>query len=148
MGDQRLMKDECLAIVLPPEAVILCFLSYSKALTWESHQELLSAPASSPRQGGRQRDGSWFGWPPFLHPIPYEAARPRGHDPVSSWDLLASGVLAPCLLVSQHLQMPREALGLAGGIGAGSPGAALVFPLLFLCRGADAQAPLSSSLSL
>lgn len=48
MGDQKLMKDECLAIALSPEAVILCFLTHSKALTSESREELLAAPASSP----------------------------------------------------------------------------------------------------
>lgn len=81
-----------------------------------------------------------FGWPPFLHPIPYAVECPRRCDPVSCWDLLASGVLAPCLLVSQHLQMLQEALSLGGGVPAGSTGAALLFPLLFFSRGADAQA--------
>lgn len=54
--------------------------------------------------------------------------------------MFAPGVLAPCLLVSQHLQKLQEALSLGGGIGAGSTGAALLFPLLFFSRGADAQA--------
>lgn len=40
---------------------------------------------------------------------------------------------------SQHLQMLWEALSVGGGIGSGSSGAILVFPLLFFSRGADAQ---------
>lgn len=61
-----------------------------------------------------------LGWPPFLHPIPYAVECPRGHDPASFWDLLASGMLASWF--SQHLQVLWEALSLGGGIGAGSTG--------------------------
>lgn len=82
---------------LPPKVVILCFLSYSKAFTWESHEELLAAPffPRARRQPLKEykRMAAGLGWPPFLHPIPCAVACPRGHGPVTCWDCFPHGCL-------------------------------------------------------